>query len=134
MSGTWVLVGVGSAALGFALLVGGSAERIYATARAAATVGDLLIRANSSTETVGLAVLIDLALLAIILPMALKLPKVWPLAAASICVATMMTDAAQLLVHASPQAYGIARGGWELLANGVVAVGAWRARRTLELK
>jgi hypothetical protein len=129
MSATWVLVGLGSAALGFTFLVGGRDERIYAAAKATAAFGDLLIGANSSTASVAREAVIDLALLAVVLPLALKSTKVWPLAAASICVATLMTAAAQMLIHATPAAYGIAQGGWDLLAYLVIVAGAWNAWR-----
>lgn len=125
----WLLVGLGLAALGFALLAGGRQERIYVAAKAASTVGDLAIASHPPGDSVGHQAIIDLALLAVVLPLALKSTKVWPLAAASLCVAALMTEAAQTLVHAAPQAYGIAKGVWELLADIVVAVGAWNAWR-----
>jgi hypothetical protein len=34
-----------------------------------------------------------------------------------------------MLIHATPSAYGIAQGTWELLADLVVALGAWNAWR-----
>ena len=71
---------------------------------------------------------VDLALLAVVLPMALKSAKLWPLVAAALCLVMLMTAAAQLLVHATPQAYAIAgmAGG---AADIVVALGAWNAWR-----
>ena len=126
---TWVLVGLGSAALIFALLLGGRDERIYGAAKAVAALGDSLMGASSSTGTVARESVIDLALFAVVLPLALKSSKVWPLAAASLCIATLMTAAAQMLIHATPSAYGIAQGAWELLADLVVALGAWHAWR-----
>ena len=132
MSVTWVLVGLGSAALIFALLLGGREERIYGAAKAVAALSNLLVGTNSSTGTVIREAVIDLALFAVVLPLALKSNKVWPLVAASVCLATLMTAAAQMLIHATPTAYGIAQGAWALLADLVVALGAWnvwRARR-----
>lgn len=129
MSVTWVLVGLGSAALGFAVLAGGREERIYATAKATAALGALVIRTQSATGTAARDTLIELALFAVVLLLALKSTKVWPLAAASLSLATLMTAAAQMLIHASPSAYGIARGGWELLAYLVIMAGAWNAWR-----
>lgn len=129
MSVTWVLVGLGSAALGFAFLFGGREERIYATAKATAALGELVIGTHSWSGTAARDALTELALFAVVLPLALKSTKVWPLAAASLCLATLMTAAAQMLIHASPPAYGIARGGWQLLAYLVIVVGAWSAWR-----
>lgn len=132
MGVTWVLVGLGSAALAAALLLGGRQERVYAVAKAIATLCNTFLGTNSSPGAIPRDAVIDLALLAVVLPLALKSSKLWPLAAASLCIATLMTAAAQMLIHATPSAYGIAQGGWDLLAGLVVAAGAWnvwRARR-----
>ena len=129
MSVTWVLVGLGSAALIFALVLGGCEERIYGAAKVIAALCNILVGTSSSTGTVARESVIDLALFAVVLPLALKSSKVWPLAAASLCIATLMTAAAQMLIHATPSAYGIAQGAWELLADLVVALGAWNAWR-----
>jgi len=43
-----------------------------------------------------------------------------------------MSEAAQLLVHASPRAYGLMQSAWDLLADAMVAAGAvniWMSRR-----
>jgi len=78
------------------------------------------------------AVLVDLGVLAVVLPIALRTTKVWPLVAASLCVASLMSEAAQLMVHASPDAYGLMQASWDLIADLMVAGGAaavWRAGR-----
>ena len=129
MSVTWVLVGLGCAALVLALLLGGRDERIYAAAKAITAVGDVLIGTSSSAGAVAREAGIDLALFAVVLPLALTSSKIWRLAAASLCIAALMTAAAQMLIHATPSAYGIAQGGWGLLADLVVALGAWNAWR-----
>lgn len=125
----WGLVGLGAAALAVALLLGGRDERIFGAAKAAAALGGEFVRTSMPAQAVVRDVVIDLALLAVVLPLALRSAKAWPLAAASVCVAVLMTAAAQQLVHASPQAYGIVQGGWRLLGDFVVAVGAWNAWR-----
>jgi hypothetical protein len=126
---TGALVGVGVGALAFALLLGGREERIFGAARAASTLGGALIRTPSPIDAVVRDAAIDLALLAVVLPLALKSSKAWPLAAASLCLAALMTGAAQMLVHAAPEAYRIVQGGWTLLGDFVVAAGAWNAWR-----
>lgn len=132
MALVWGLVGLGSAALGFAFLFGGREERIFATAQALSALGDIFLGWNAAGDNVAGEAVIDLAVLAVVVPLALRTSKVWPLIAASLCVAILMTTAAQALVHATPAAYAIAQGGWTLLADLVVAAGAWnvwRARR-----
>jgi hypothetical protein len=129
MQVTWGLVGLGAAALAFALLLGGREERIFSAARAAAAVTAVLLGPRSPTQTVVRDVAVALILFVVVLPFALKSTKAWPLAAASLCLATLMTGAAQALVHASLAAYGIVQGGWDLLADLVVVVGAWNAWR-----
>lgn len=129
MGMTWELIGLGATALAFALLLGGREERIFAAAKAGAVVAVALIGTRSPTQTVVRDVAIALLLFAVVLPLALTSTKAWPLAAASLCLAALMTGAAQALVHASPEAYGIVQGGWQLLTDLVVAVGAWNARR-----
>jgi hypothetical protein len=126
---TWALIGLGAGALCVALLLGGQEERIVGAARAASTLCSALIGTQSPTEAVVRDVAINLALLAVVLPLALKSSKAWPLAAASLCLAALMTAAAQTLVHAAPQAYGILQGVWALMSDCAVAVGAWNARR-----
>jgi hypothetical protein len=129
MGVTWVLVGLGSAALIFALAAGGREERLYAAAKVLAALCGHLLAARSPADSALRDAIIDLALLAVVLPLALKSVKVWPLAAASLCIAALMTAAAQMLIHATPSAYGIAQGGWALLGDLMVAVGAWNAWR-----
>jgi len=124
----WGLVGLGAAALALALLFGGREERIFAAAKACA-LGGALIPTAGPTNAVLRDIVVDLALLAVILPLALRSNKAWPLAAASLCLAGLMTGAAQLLAHARPQAYAIVQGGWDLLAACVVAAGAWNVQR-----
>lgn len=121
----WGLVGLGSAALGFAFLFGGREERIFAAAQALSAAGDIFLAGDN---VAGEAV-VDLAVLAVIVPLALRTSKAWPLVAASLCLAILMTTAAQALVHANLTAYAIAQGSWMLLANFVVASGAWNAWR-----
>jgi hypothetical protein len=126
---TWGLVGLSAAALAFALLVGGREERAFAVAKAVAALGGVFARTGTPMEAVVRDATIDLVLLAVVVPLALRSSKVWPLAAASICLASLMTGAAQMLVHASLQAYGLVQGGWDLLAGLVLAAGAWHAWR-----
>jgi len=127
MSAGWLLVVIGLAALAFALAVGGREERIFAAVQAASMLGaHAAVRLG---ESLAAAVLIDTLVLAVVIPMALRSPKAWPLVAASLCVATLMTEAAQMLVHASGTAYAITQGGWDLLASLVVLCGAWNVWR-----
>jgi len=127
-----LLVVIGLAALAYALTVGGREERIFVAVQAASALGEhAAVRFGRSISS---AVLIDLAVLAVVIPLALRTRKVWPLLAASLCVASLMTEGAQMLVHASDTAYAIIQGAWDLLADLVVAVGAWnvwRSRRDL---
>lgn len=119
----------GLACLAVALLAGGLAERIFVAAQGLSGIVEYgVVRQGDVTG----AVLTDLAVLAVVAPIALGTDKTWPLVAASLCVAALMSEAAQLLVHASPAAYGVLQSSWDLLADFVVAVGAvnvWRARR-----
>lgn len=129
MSVGGLLLLVGLACLAVAFLLGGAEERIFVIAQASAGVAEhYLIRVGDIPE----AILVDLAVLAVALPIALRSNKAWPLLAASLCVATLMSEAAQLLVNASAEAYSVLQGCWDLLADLVVVVGAlsvWRARR-----
>jgi len=128
MSAGWLLVVIGLAALGFVLVVGGREERAFAVVQAASALGEhAALRFGDSIAT---AVLIDTAVLAVVIPMALRTHKIWPLFAASLCVATLMTEAAQMLVQATETAYAIIQGAWDLLANLVVVVGAWNVWRS----
>ena len=125
----WGLAGLGAAALAVALLLGGRDEQIFGAAKAAAALGGEFVRTGAPAQAVVCDVVIALALLALVLPLALRSTKAWPLTAASVCLAVLMTAAAQQLVHARPQAYGIVQGGWTLLGDLVVAAGAWNAWR-----
>jgi hypothetical protein len=123
----WLLTGVGLTALAFAVLVGGREERIFVAAQAASGLAEhSFVRFEHDVPR---AVLVDLAVLAIVLPLALRSNKAWPLFAASLCVASLMTEAAQMLVHAAPAAYAIIQGAWDLIADMVVAFGAWSVWR-----
>lgn len=123
----WMLLALGFAALAFGFIFGGREERIFVlvlatssfTERNAVHIGHDLLR----------AALVDLAVLAIVLPLALRTTRTWPLLVASLCVAGLMTEAAQVLVHAAPKAYAITQGGWDLLADLVVAAGAWNVQQ-----
>jgi len=123
----WLLLALGLAALAFAALLGGREERIFVLAQAtSALAGHGAARfEHDLTRTI----LLDLGVLAILLPLALRSSRTWPLVVASVCVASLMTVAAQLLVHAAPQTYAIIHGGWDLLADLGVALGAWNFRR-----
>ena len=123
----WLLVMIGLAALVFAMIAGGREERIFVAAQAASAVAEhIIVRFGGNIPG---AILIDLAVLAIIVPLALGSNKVWPLFAASLGVAALMTEAAQLLVGASLEAYAIIHGSWDLLGALVVALGAWNVMR-----
>jgi hypothetical protein len=127
-----VILGLGLGAMLFALAVGGAQERIYAAAQAISAAADLALGVMRFGEHLARQILVDLALFAVVLVLALRSTKAWPLAAASLCVATLMTEAAQALVHATPRAYAICQATWELMADGVMAYAAWdawRARR-----
>lgn len=123
----WGLAGVGATALAVALLLGDRDERLFGAAKAAAALGGEFVQTIMPAQTVVRDVVIDLVLLAVVLPLALRSTRAWPLAAASVCLAMLMTAGAQQLVHASPQAYGVVQGGWRLLGDFVVAAGAWNA-------
>jgi hypothetical protein len=132
MGVVWGLVGLAAASLSFALLFGGREERIFAAAQALSAAAHIFLGWNSAADNVAGETVVDLAMLAVIVPLALKTSKVWPLVAASLSVAVLMSAAAQALVQATPTAYAIAQGGWSLLADLVVGLGAWniwRARR-----
>jgi len=127
MSAGWLLIVIGLAPLVFALVAGGREERFFVAVQAASAMGEhTAVRFGQSIAT---AVLIDLVVLAAVIPLALRTHKAWPLFAASLCVAGLMTEGAQMLVHASYTAYAIIQGTWDLLANLVVAVGAWNVWR-----
>jgi hypothetical protein len=129
MSMGWALLASGLTCLAVASAAGGPEERLFAAAQALSGLFELLFARNGDIDV---AVLIDVGVLAVIVPVALRTQKVWPLIAASFSVAAMMTEAAQHMVRASPQAYGLLQGVWDLLADIVVAIGGlcvWRARR-----
>jgi hypothetical protein len=130
MNAGWLLIGVGLLTLGYAFAFGGREERLFVAVQAGSALAEhSAVRFGRDIST---AVMIDLVVLAIVVPLALRTNKVWPLFAASLSVAALMTEGAQLLVQASAAAYGIIQGAWDLLANLIVAAGAWnvwRARR-----
>lgn len=128
MSAGWLLVVIGLAALGFALVVGGREERIFVGIQAASAISEH--SALRFGESILAAVLIDVVVLAVVLPLALRTKKAWPLLVASLCVASLMTEGAQMVVQASDTAYAIIQGAWDLLADLVVAVGAWNVWRS----
>lgn len=127
MSVGWLLIGVGLMTLSFAFAFGGREERFFVAVQAGSALAEhSAVRFGRNIPT---AVLIDLVVLAIVLPLALRTNKAWPLFAASLCIAALMTEGAQMLVHASDTAYAIIQGTWDLLANLIVAVGAWNVWR-----
>lgn len=123
-----LLVVIGLIALAFAFLFGGREERIFAAAQAISAISEHSFLAFG--ENIIGAVIIDLAVLAVVVPLAMRSNKVWPLIGASFCVATLMTEGAQVLVRGTPEAYAIIQGSWDLLASLVVAAAAWQLRRT----
>ena len=129
MSIGWALLAAGLICLAFAVIAGGPEERLFAAVQAVSGLLELLF---ARTGAIDIAVLIDFAVLAVIIPIALRTQKIWPLVAAALSVAALMTEAAQHMVHASPDAYGLLQSAWDLLANIVVAIaalGLWRGRR-----
>jgi hypothetical protein len=129
MSAAWLLVTFSLATAAIVFVVGGTEERIFAGAQALSAIGDILIGAGFTGRNVGGEMVIDLALLAVILAIAVKANKVWPLFAASLCAATVMTEVAQIFAQAGPFAYSIIQAVWESLALVVVTVGAWQVWR-----
>lgn len=127
MDAGWLLIFVGLAMLGFAALVGGREERLFVAAQAASALGEHT--SVRFSRDIPAAVLIDLIVLGVVIPLALRTKKIWPLFAASLCVATLMTEGAQMLVQASEEAYGLTQGTWDMLADLVVAIGAWNVWR-----
>lgn len=128
----WSLYGLGWTAVGLALVVGRWEERTFAVAQA------ILILIDASTDYrdfgahLGQEPAQDLANLGVSLVLALRSNKLWPLAAASLALAMVMTEAAQRVAHVQTAAYSIAQGVWEVLLDLVLLVGtlaAWRARR-----
>lgn len=128
MTAGWLLTGVGLLMLAFAFAFGGREERLFVAVQAASGLAEhSAVRFGRDVPS---AVLIDLVVLSIIVPMALRTNKAWPLFAASLSVAALMTEGAQMLVHATDAAYAIIQGTWDLLANLIVVVGAWNVWRT----
>ena len=123
------LLFVSLALLAIAFLLGEAEERIFVGVQAASGLAEHSFVRGGDVAT---AVLIDLAVTAAVLPIALRSDKAWPLVAASLCVATLMSEAAQWLVRASPAAYSLLQSGWDLLANLLVAGAAlqiwWSSR------
>ena len=132
----WLLLAFGLAALTFAVVLGGREERVFVVVQAASGLAEH--RIIHLQQELPRAILLDLLVLAILVPLALRSSRTWPLFVASLCLASLMTEAAQLLVGASFEAYAIVQGIWDLIADLVVAYGAWngwRARdRTLRTK
>jgi len=130
MSIEGVLLVAGLLCLAIAFVAGGPEERIFVAAQAVSGLTEHFVVRSGDIVA---AVLVDLGVLAVVLPIALRTTKVWPLIAASLCVASLMSEAAQLMVHASPDAYGLMQASWDLIADLMVAGGAaavWRAGRT----
>jgi|KBSSwiStaDraftv2_1062776.scaffolds.fasta_scaffold90150_3 hypothetical protein len=129
MSIEGTLMVLGLTCLAVALVLGGVEERAFVIAQAASGIAEhYVVRAGD----VPAAVLVDLAVLAVMMPVALTTKKVWPLVVTSLCIATLMSEAAQMLVHAGPRAYGVMQSSWDLLADVMVAAGAvgvWMSRR-----
>jgi hypothetical protein len=104
MSIEGTLMVLGLTCLAVALVLGGVEERAFVIAQAASGIAEhYVVRAGD----VPAAVLVDLAVLAVMMPVALTTKKVWPLVVTSLCIATLMSEAAQMLVHAGPRAYGV---------------------------
>jgi hypothetical protein len=79
----WLLLALGLAVLTFAVIFGGREERIFALAQA--TSGLLGHGGLPFGHAVTRAILLDLAVLAILLPLALRSSRIWPLVATSVC-------------------------------------------------
>ena len=129
MSHVWLLILVSGIALAFAVILGGLEERIVAAAQAVSVVADDLVGAAFTGKNAGAEMSIDLILLAVILPIAFRTSKIWPLVVASLCVVALETEAAQMLASVSARTYVVTQGLWEVLTCAVVSLGAWKAWR-----
>lgn len=128
----WSLYGLGWAAVVLALFKGQWEERVFAVVQAGFIALDAATEYRAFGAHLGHEPAHDLFNLALSLALALRSQKVWPLAAASISLAMVMTEAAQLLARVDTPAYAIAQGVWEVLLDAVLATGAvaaWRARQ-----
>jgi hypothetical protein len=128
----WSVYVLGWGAVLLALLKGRWEERTFAAVQALLIAYDTATGFKAFGAHLGREPLQDLANLAVALFIALRSTKAWPIAAASLALAMVMTEAAQRLVHVQVSAYSIAQGVWEVLLDLVLAAGAiatWRARR-----
>jgi hypothetical protein len=128
----WSVYVLGWGAVLLALFKGEWEERTFAAGQVVLIVSDAVADFRAFGAHLGQEPLQDLANLALALFIALRSSKRWPIAAASLALAMVMTEAAQRLIHVQVSAYSIAQGVWEVLLDLVLAAGtiaAWRARR-----
>lgn len=123
---------LGWGAVLLAALKGDWEERTFAALQAVFILLDAVDDYRVLGAHLGQEPLQDLANLAVALVLALRSDKFWPMAAASLALAMVMTETAQHVAHVQTSAYSIAQGVWEVLLDLVLLIGAvnaWRARR-----
>jgi hypothetical protein len=125
----WARAGLSCLLVAFAFLKGDWEERSFA----ALAVADMLARRAAGVGYYGANLPYEAATdgvaLVLLLLIALRSDKFWPLVAGSVALASLMTEAAQALLPTVQRAYGFAQGTWELATYVVLGVGTWRAWR-----
>lgn len=118
---------------GGALWKGGADERIVAGGFLAAWVITLIFRDRSWIGTQWSTFIVDGAYLALMLYVALRSDRYWPLAATACQLLSVITHAARMVDSALGEwAYVTANVIWtqlSLVALGIGVLGAWRQRR-----
>lgn len=124
--GSAILLGV----CGLAFLKGGVEERVTAVTLFIATWGTILLRDRSWPQVQATAFALDVAVLAVLLVIALRTAKYWPLAAAGFQLLGVVTHIGKLIdPHVNQWAYITAGVIWTYLLIIALSVGAWNTWR-----
>jgi hypothetical protein len=118
---------------GYALLKGGREERFVAAVCVAASVGTLAIFRPADvtyTDFQPRVAVIDLAVLAAFVGIALRTRRFWPLWVSGLQLTTTIGHVLKLLdPQLVPVVYGAALASWSYPILLILAVGTWRAQR-----
>lgn len=130
---TWVGIAIGWSVAGFALWKGGWSERSVAIGFLAAWLISPLVRLGGWNGPAWTGLTVDGGLLALLLFVALRTRRYWPLFAAAFELLSVLTHIARLVdPGVRAWAYATADAIWTYLLLAVLAVGTlnrWRARR-----
>lgn len=111
------------AATGYALAKGQAAERILA----AVAIGIYALPQGVYGQHIGFEIGVNALAAPVLVAVALRSDKPWPLAAASIGLVSLATNVAQMFWPVSSWAYGTVCLVWEYLYLAVLAAATWSA-------